>query len=132
MRYVILSCFYHSDQQLTKKDLAAIQNYLVKITDKWIDIGIQLEMDPDYLESLNKNKKSSSKDKLRQMVLTWLKGDGPTWKALCDALKSAAVDEVGVAERIEKEKLLSYAEDETDGGRPPQVIEGITLSIVKR
>lgn len=74
-------------------------------------------MDPEYLEKLRKKKtKLLVKDKLRKMLLTWLKGEEPqpTWKALCDALRSAAVDEVGVAERIEKDKLVS--EPEVDHG----------------
>ena len=58
------------------------------------------------------------------MILTWLKGEVPvpTWRALCDALRAAAVDEAGVAERIEKEQLVVMAggENETDVGAPSQ------------
>ena len=110
------------DQQLTKKDLAAIQNYLAKATDKWIDIGVQLKVDPDYLEELTKNEQSSSRDNTRRMILTWLKSEEgiPTWQALCDALRTPAVDEIAVAERIEREQVLAGGEDQTDGNMPSQ------------
>lgn len=93
--------------QLNKKDLAAVQNYLARATHKWVDIGVQLELDPEYLENLRSNKKSSDKDNMRRMILTWLKGEEvvPTWTSLCAALRAAAVDEVAIADKIEGEKL---------------------------
>ena len=93
--------------------MAVIQNYLAKTTSKWVDIGVQLELDPEYLENLRGRKKSSDNDNLRQMILTWLKGEGaePTWRALCDALRAAAVDEAKIAKTIEEERLHSASLD---------------------
>ena len=102
-----VSLFNHYSGALSKKDLAAIQNSLAKITHKWTDIGIQLEMDPDYLEKLRNQPNSSDSSNLRQMILTWLNGDDPvpTWSALCKALRAPAVEEEAIACCIEEEKI---------------------------
>jgi hypothetical protein len=91
--------------------LGAIQNYLAKVTEKWIDIGVQLKLDPEYLENLKSSKKSPDKDNMRRMILTWLKGDEttPTWSALCAALRAAAVNETEIADKVEEERLSSDA-----------------------
>ena len=98
-------------EQLSKKNLAAIQNYLVKIKEKWIDLGVQLNLDPDYLDDLSKNQSSSDGDKLRQLLLTWLKGEKggevPTWKELCRALRTPSLDEAAIAEVIECNEIMT-------------------------
>lgn len=111
--------------------MAAIQNYLARATHKWVDIGVQLELDPEYLENLRSNKKSSDKDNLRRMVLTWLKGEEivPTWRSLCAALRAAAVEEVEIADKIEEEKLPTAPEEEEDQDTVNQASHGTNIDI---
>lgn len=99
---------------LSKKDLASIQNYLASIKHKWEDIGVQLKLDPEYLESLSNKQNSTDSNNMRKMVLAWLTGKDQvaTWKMLCQALRSPAVDEVGIAERIEREEMIEKAADD--------------------
>ncbi len=116
---------YHVGQ-LSKGDLATIQNYLAKIKHKWIDIGVQLELDPEYLEELSTKRNSSDGDNMRRMILRWLTRKFPVagWQALCDALRTPAVDEAGIAERIEEEKIMlinDSVEDAEHDGLYPQI-----------
>lgn len=106
----LYSLHLYLTDRLNKKDLAVIQNYLAKVAHKWIDIGVQLELDPENFKS---NQRSSDRDSLRQMILTWLKGKEsvPTWRALCTALRSAAVDESGIANKIEEKHLALVREE---------------------
>lgn len=75
---------------------------------------MQLQLDPEYLEKLSSKKRSSDNDNLRKMLLTWLKGEYPeaipTWRALHDALRTSAVDEVRIADKIKEEKGLLFTD----------------------
>lgn len=88
--------------------MAAVQNYLAEIKHKWIDVGIQLELDPVKLEQLGAKERSSDGDNLRRMLLDWLLGDDPlpSWSALCFALRTPAVNEIRIASVIEREQVF--------------------------
>ena len=100
-------CLTNFVGHLSKRDLAAVLNYLTEIKHKWIDIGIQLELDPEELEKKTKDN-SSAGDSMRTMLLDWLKGDDPlpTWKALSSALRMPAVNETTIAGVIESERVF--------------------------
>ncbi len=67
-----------------------------------------MELDPEYLEELSTKRNSSDGDNIRRIILKWLTRNCPVpkWQVLCEALRTPAVDEVGIAERIEKEKIM--------------------------
>ena len=89
---------------LTIKDLRAVRNFLYPIRRKWYDIGIELGLDIDMLDTL-KSMHSDPKDCLTEMLKVWLKSiePPPTWTALGDAL---SMDAVGESEFAKKSKTL--------------------------
>ena len=108
-------------ENLSKEDLESIQEYLTGAHHKWSSIGVQLQLDPERLESLKTSTSSSStEDKFRQAILMWLEGEGgcapQTWRSLCAALRAPAVDEAEIARHIERDKLSSEVDPPTSQG----------------
>ena len=100
---------YNFPGQLTKKDQATVQGYLTSnLIHKWLEIGVALKINSDYLEKLKKRHKLPEKERFRKVISSWLKQKGgspvPTWQSLCTALRAKSVGESGIAERIQKEK----------------------------
>ena len=98
--------FLYDPDKLTIKDQASVQGYLSILTDKWTEIGLELRLDPGYLDKLKARHKLSEKDRLGKVISSWLKQKHgksvPTWKALCSALRSRDVCGTQVAELIER------------------------------
>ena len=87
--------------RLTKNDIKTIRREVFPAAAKYYDLGIELGLDPDYLNTLTSK---SDEENLRELLIRWLSGidPEPTWKALCDALCSPAVKQELLAEEIEE------------------------------
>ena len=86
-------------------DLREVRALLYPVRRKWYDIGIELGLNIDELDTI-KAKHSHSDEFLKEsltdiMVKMWLKFIKPllTWRALGDVLKAEYVDEAGLAEK---------------------------------
>ena len=74
---------------------------LAKVRTKWREIGLKLRLTPGTLDEI-KQEKSKSSDQLEAVLLHWLRVTiGASWKQLIDALRSALVCEIRLAERLE-------------------------------
>ena len=82
---------------LGPSDLKIVRKFLFQAREKWYDIGVELDIDPSILDSIQ-DRYSDPKDCLTEMIKEWLKSK-PTWSALGDALKEEAVDEVELSEK---------------------------------
>ena len=85
-----------------------VLNYLIEIKQKWFDVSIQLDLDPEELEKHLLNEKYTNNDRLRKVLLDWLLGEEPvpTWKSLCAALRTPSVNETRLASVIERERIF--------------------------
>ena len=85
------------DKPTLKNVLKVLQN---KVSDKWEDIGIQLDIEDGQLSRIKIDNAGDSRACLREMLRVWLKriNPPPSWSNLADAL-DAQSDE-GIASQI--------------------------------
>ncbi len=83
-------------------NLKTVRQLLFDIRVKWYDIGLELDVAVGTLESI-KSSYHDPKDCLREMLKEWLKSISPppTWKRLATALRSSAVNEKSLAQKLE-------------------------------
>ena len=68
--------------------------------EKWFDIGVDLEVDPDILVKIRDKHHNEPAACLIEMIREWLKAIVPpaTWMTLAHVLRSSAINEVKLAE----------------------------------
>ena len=88
---------------LSIDDLKELQERLFGVSNKWYDIGLQLLLSANDLDSIEANS-NSTQHCLREMLKRWLRrvNPHPTWKAVVDALKSVVVGEQWLAQQLEE------------------------------
>ncbi len=83
------------------KDLQLVYEALFEVRAKWRPIGLKLDLTPGTLDAIEQAKANPS-DRLEAVLLHWLRVTvGATWKQLIDALRSALVGEIQLAEKLE-------------------------------
>ena len=84
------------------KDLKLVNGALFEVRAKWRRIGLELELAPGTLDAIEQAKANPS-DRLEAVLVDWLRGAtaATTWKQLIDALRSAPVGEIQLAEKLE-------------------------------
>ena len=89
--------------KLTTADIKTILEELAnEAASKWYQIGIQLEVSLDLLNTLRQQNSSDDTTKLCCVLVPWLKSGQASWEALCRALESDTVGEKALAERLKK------------------------------
>ena len=80
--------------QLKVNDLPQVYRSVFDARTKWYDIGLELGIDAETLNCIEKENPRQLQDCLRNMLKTWLERahPRPTWEALIEALKSPLVD----------------------------------------
>ena len=74
---------------------------LVEVRAKWRPIGLKLGLTPGTLDEIE-HEKSKLSDRLEAVLLHWLRVTiGASWKQVIDALQSALVREIQLAEKLE-------------------------------
>ena len=74
---------------LDKPELSTVFKELLKVSCKWENIGILLEIEADSLESVKAAENTgNTQNCLREMLKIWLKkiNPPPSWSAIIDAL----------------------------------------------
>ena len=82
--------------------LRTLQNELHSICTKWYFLGIQLKIAVGTLERINQECREDAGLCLVKVLNEWLKNN-PSWEGLVHALRSPAVDEVSLANNIQRE-----------------------------
>ena len=82
---------------LSLRDLKKVRNLLHPVRRKWLDIGIEFEIEHEELKIIEEKYKDPIQS-LREMISVWLRTD-PKLEALVDALNSETIDEKRIAER---------------------------------
>ena len=99
--------------KLTTKDLRTVRNAVYDAASKWYDLGLELGISPNRLDTIKKDK---PEDWLREMLNIWL-SDGEltsTWEILSNALCNQAVGLSYIAEKILREKC-GILKEESNG-----------------
>ncbi len=91
--------------KLTTKDLRTVRNAVYDAASKWYDLGLELGISPNWLDTIKKTYNDNPQDCLRQMLKLWLSNGEPTWEVLSDALCNQAVGFADIAEKILREKI---------------------------
>ncbi len=74
---------------------------LVEVKAKWRLIGLKLRLTPGTLDEIEQEKSKPS-DRLEAVLLHWLRvTTGASWEQVIDALRSALVVEIRLAEKLE-------------------------------
>ena len=89
--------------KLSTSDLSKVRNEILFAAAKWYDIGLELGMTADYLDTIKKAT-NDPQDCLRELLRRWLSGVDPlpSWKALIAALRTPAVNYPALASEIEQ------------------------------
>ena len=89
--------------KLSTSDLSKVRNEILSAAAKWYDIGLELGMTADYLDTIRKTN-DDPQDCLRELLRRWLSGvdPQPSWKGLITALSSPAVKYHALASEIEE------------------------------
>ena len=86
---------------LGTSDLQLIYGALFEVRAKWRPIGLELRLTPGTLEAIEQEKSKTS-NRLEAVLLDWLRVTrGASWKQVIDALRSALVGEIQLAEKLE-------------------------------
>ena len=98
------------NDRLTKNDIKTVRKEVLPAAAKYYDLGIELGLDPDYLNTLTSK---SDEENLRELLVRWLSGvdPEPTWEALCEALRNPAIKQELLAEEIEEKYCKRKSED---------------------
>ncbi len=86
---------------LTLGDLNFVYKNLIKAAGDWVDLGLDLGLDPGTLKDI-KDDYHRNKDCLREMIAARLKTGPLSYSDICQSLRSPTVDRNDVAEAIEK------------------------------
>jgi hypothetical protein len=88
---------------LSTTDLSKVRNEILSAAAKWYDIGLELGLTADYLDTIKKAN-DDPQDCLRELLRRWLSGvdPQPSWKALIAALSTQAVNYHALASEIEQ------------------------------
>ena len=89
-----------------KPDLKDLSEELVDISEKWHDLGLQLELKEGTLKAIESNYPKNAQGCLREMLSKWLDVEPrATWHTLCAALRSRSVG----AETLASKLVAKYA-----------------------
>ena len=86
--------------KLSTSDLSNVRNEVTFAAARWYDIGLELGMTADYLDTIKKAN-DDPQVCLREMLRHWLLSE-PSWEALITALRSPAIEYSALAGEIEK------------------------------
>ena len=101
---------------LSINDLCEIQSELHEVRDKWYHLGVQLKVPVSDLNAIRIQYRNDPEDCLLDMLTRWLSITipSPTWQTVIDALCSAPIKRLLVAEQIRKKYCIESTEVQRD------------------
>lgn len=81
---------------LTIKDLIEVTEFLCEVESKWYDIGLELKISTEQLDSIKDHWSNDLSQCLVEMIKVWLNSveTPPTWKTIANALKVATLTDL--------------------------------------
>ena len=122
--HVVLLCSKHFVDQ---RDLKSLHCELHPVCDKWLSLGVQLQVPIDTLMCIEAEHNQMSR-RLLEMLTVWLKCINlpPTWNILTEALESPSVGERLLAQQL-RDKYCLQTEGGVTHGYPTQPSPSIAL-----
>ena len=106
-----IQCHGTADSSYLKiDDLKDVQEELIDVSNKWYNIGLQLNLQPGVLDGIREHKDANSC--LCEMLKFWLKTNHSTWQLLVKALNSRSVSETDLAKRLKDKYCKKIATDQ--------------------
>ncbi len=96
--------FYAVD--LVLDDLRKVNDALLDVTSKWDMLGLQLEIHPGLLDTIETKYPKDPSKCLLEMLKDWLKNGQATWEHLIEALESRALRESALARKLRDEYAI--------------------------
>ena len=97
----LLSDYCCTSGYLGLSDLRRVQNTLWEARTQWYNLGLDLDIGPDSLDSIELANSGKPDRCFRAMLTKWLREHHrPTWSALAEALRSPSVGLSHLAEDI--------------------------------
>ena len=99
----IIIVLYTCTQVLKTKDLKVVYEFLADARNRWYNIGLQLDIEPEILDTI-RNSNDDALDCLREMLKEYLKQVTlpPTWQRIVTALQAKTVGYAHLAQEIEQ------------------------------
>ena len=87
------SKYSHLPNLYVSKTQGKVLHCLSSLAAKWKDIGIELGINPDSIDEIDEDQKSS-RSKLTELIKLWLRQatPPPTWQALSDAVEQISAN----------------------------------------
>ena len=99
--FPLLSDYHCTSGCLGLSDLRRVQNTLWEARTQWYNLGLDLDISPDSLDSIELANAGNPERCFRAMLTKWLREhQRPTWNALAEALRSPSVGLSHLAEEI--------------------------------
>ena len=97
------------EKQPEQSDL--LNQVATKVTDKWKNLGLQLEIEPDKVETISKENQGDSLLCCAEMLEVWRNHGSPpyTWGTVINALRAEFVREIRLADELEHWVSNNYA-----------------------
>ena len=106
--------------QLTVKDLKTVRKAVWGARTKWMDIGLELDLDVTDLTAIDATHRGDVGRCFIEMLTLWLKqvDPPPTWSTMVAALQEPIIGYGDIAEQVENKYVhqSSEASDITDSG----------------
>lgn len=87
---------------LTLNDLPLVFEELHDARKRWYEIGLQLSIPVQDLESILSENKNDQNICLRRVLMTWLKSGKAKWSTMCSVLTNRTIGEKVLAEELRK------------------------------
>ena len=108
--------------RLTLDDLGQVMEEVLDVSAQWYDLGLQLKMRPQLLDSIRENF-HRYRDRLLEVLKTWLTtSENTSWKALSDALRSRSVGARQLAGDLERKYCLVERIEVVQGSQPMHAV----------
>ena len=102
-------CVYTYLGILTNKDLKDVQESLWEVRTKWYNIGIQLEVSLEELNTIKVRHSNNPDECLTELLAHWLRNAlQPAWTLIAKALRSPTVKFDELASKIEMANLIGH------------------------
>ena len=96
--------FYLESGCLGPNDLRKVQHILWEARTQWYNLGLELDITPDSLDSIEVANSGKPDRCFRAMITKWLREQQrPTWSALAKAVRCPSVGLSHLAEEIQKQ-----------------------------
>ena len=87
---------------LSLNDLPLVLDELYDVRKKWYEIGLQLSVPVQDLESILSEHKNEQNVCLRLVLIIWLKSGKANWSTMCSVLTNCTIGEKVLADELRK------------------------------